>query len=194
MKTVGVFINELDMLENELLRDFAEFCLVRLPEYFFTIPASSTGKYHPSYTLGEGGLVRHTKAAVKIANDLLSLEQNKHLDSDTILFALLFHDCIKKGSEESKYTVTEHPLLAADFIARMIDEYEVALGSYDDAVEDLRLTVETIKRLIRSHMGQWNFDYKTKREIMPKPVKEDEKFVHLCDYLASRKYIICGVD
>lgn len=193
MKTVGIFINELDMIEDELLRDFAEYCLVRLPEYFFTMPASTTGKFHPSYTLGEGGLVRHTKAAVKIANDLLNIEQYQHLDSDAIIFALLFHDGIKKG-KGSNYTVTEHPLLAAEFLGKQIDAYEEDLSVYDDAVDDLRLKVQNIKRLIKSHMGQWNQDYRTKREILPKPIEEDEKFVHLCDYLASRKYITCEVE
>ena len=26
-----------------------------LPDYFFVVPASSTGKYHPDYALGDGG-------------------------------------------------------------------------------------------------------------------------------------------
>ena len=194
MKTVGVFINELDMLENELLRDFAEFCLVRLPEYFFTIPASSTGKYHPSYTLGEGGLVRHTKAAVKIANDLLNLEQNKELAEyrDEIIFALIFHDSIKKGNANSKYTVTEHPILAVDFIEDCMKDYNLVM----DAGEGLSFidSVKRIQRLIKSHMGQWNSDYRTKKEILPKPSSEVEKFVHTCDYLASRKYLTCEVE
>ena len=46
-----------------------------------------------------------------------------------------------------------------------------------------------ISNCIKSHMGQWNTDYKTKEEILPKPVTELEKFVHLCDYLASRKLL-----
>ena len=40
-------------------------------------------------------------------------------------------------------------------------------------------------------MGKWNTDYKDKtKEVLPKPVTESEKFVHLCDYLASRKNIL----
>ena len=38
-------------------------------------------------------------------------------------------------------------------------------------------------------MGQWNTD-RYKNEIMPKPKKSIESFVHLCDYLASRKYLL----
>ena len=43
-----------------------------LPNYFFEVPASSTGKYHPEFALGDGGLIRHTKVAVRIAYELLN--------------------------------------------------------------------------------------------------------------------------
>ena len=39
-------------------------------------------------------------------------------------------------------------------------------------------------------MGQWNTDYRTKKEILPKPKTAAQKFVHQADYLASRKYLI----
>jgi len=48
---------------------------------------------------------------------------------------------------------------------------------------------EQIAKCIKSHMGQWNTDYKTKEEMLPKPQNEIEKFTHLCDYLASRKML-----
>lgn len=44
-----------------------------VPMDFFTQPASSSGKYHPSYALGVGGLVRHTKAAMIMAKMLFPL-------------------------------------------------------------------------------------------------------------------------
>jgi hypothetical protein len=43
-------------------------------------------------------------------------------------------------------------------------------------------------------MGQWNKDYKTGMEIMPKPKDEYQKFVHLVDYLASRKCLEMNFD
>ena len=81
---------EIELIKNEELKKFAYFCMDKVPKYFFKVAASSTGKYHPSYTLGEGGLVRHVKAAVKIANSLLDLEQNQDLNRDCIIFALIF--------------------------------------------------------------------------------------------------------
>jgi len=38
-------------------------------------------------------------------------------------------------------------------------------------------------------MGQWTTDYKSKKEILPKPQTEIQKWVHIFDYLGSRKWI-----
>ena len=72
-----IFHTELESIHSEELKKFAEEAIGKLPDYFFEVAASSTGKYHPSYAIGPGGLVRHTKAAVNIASDLLNLEQNQ---------------------------------------------------------------------------------------------------------------------
>ena len=154
-----------------------------LPDYFFSVAASSTGKYHPPYALGEGGLVRHTKAAVAIAHELLQLEMYNDVftpaEKDLIIAALILHDGKKHGDNGSQYTVAEHPLVVADWIAG------------DEVLSDMlpASTLQVLRDAIASHMGQWNTDYKTKKEILPKPQTEIQKFVHLCDYLASRKYL-----
>ena len=56
---------------NEDIREFAQMLVEGLPSYIWEVGASSTGKYHPAFSLGEGGLLRHTKVAVKIAKVLL---------------------------------------------------------------------------------------------------------------------------
>ena len=33
----------------------------KIPDYFYEVPASSTGKNHPSFDHGTGGLLRHTQ-------------------------------------------------------------------------------------------------------------------------------------
>ena len=48
--------------------------------------------------------------------------------------------------------------------------------------------LEAICANIESHMGQWNRDpYKKSNVVMPLPRTKMEKYVHLCDYIASRK-------
>lgn len=154
-----------------------------LPDYFFIVAASSTGKYHPSYALGEGGLVRHTKAAVAIAHELLQLEMYSKgfepVDRDLIIAALILHDGKKHGDSGSQYTVSEHPMVIADWIKGN----ELLNGMLPPP------QLQTLCDAIASHMGQWNTDYKSKKEILPKPETDIQKFVHLCDYLASRKYL-----
>ena len=59
-----VFEKELEWIADSNVRDFVSTALDQVPDYFFTMAASTTGKYHPTYALGEGGLARHTKAAV----------------------------------------------------------------------------------------------------------------------------------
>lgn len=168
---------EIELIKDEKLKEFAYYCMERVPEYFFHVAASSTGKYHPAYTLGEGGLVRHVKAAVKIADSLLNLEQNKNLDRDCIIFALIFHDCLKHGKEDSGHTEFLHPKIASDFILNLYDEYD---GFFRNMIE--------ILNCISTHMGEWN-ESKYSDETLFKPTSDEEKFVHMCDYLASRKFI-----
>lgn len=64
------FARELSFIKDSKIKDFTAFVLDDLPDYFRHIGASTSGKYHPSYTIGEGGLIRHTKAAVAVAQDL----------------------------------------------------------------------------------------------------------------------------
>lgn len=191
----GRFTVELNYIEDENIRRFISRCLDMAPDYFFEMPASTTGKYHPAYTLGKGGLVRHVKAAVRIAAELLQIEQYNNLPKDEIIAALILHDVIKKGNANSRYTVVEHPILATNFISQCFGEEKDKMSHYVSSIGMLELTdsVTCICELIKSHMGQWNTD-RSGRAIMPKPETEAEKFVHLCDYLASRKFITCEVE
>ena len=181
MRGSEIFAGELSLILNNVLRnEVAWFLDSHVPQYFFEVAASSTGKYHPWYSLGWGGLVRHTKAAVQIADDLLSLEQYAHLDSDIIIAALILHDSFKHGETDSGHTQHNHPEIAKNKLL------EFAPTTTNPAV------FECIADLVWSHMGEWNINrYSTC--VLPKPETEAQKLVHLCDYLASRKYITVEV-
>lgn len=166
------FKKELLCIHDKQVRRFTEKMIERFPSYFFKIPASSTGKYHPLYALGEGGLVRHTKAAVRIAIELFRMEDYdfKPYLKDLIISSLILHDGFKNGLKNSGFTVTEHPLVCSEFIR----------GHSDFEDRDI------VRHLIETHMGQWTKD-NTGKEILRKPQSEAQKFIHLCDYLASRR-------
>ena len=183
---VDIFTEELSYIQDEEKREITKDLIRQLPDYFFTIPASSTGKYHPEYALGDGGLYRHTRAAVKIANDILNLEWfNKEFtndDKDVMIAAIILHDTCKSGKDwDSQYTMHTHPIQAGELVEDTLRDTEY------------RGIGEEIARLIRSHMGQWNepgrWNKYNDRTVLPKPEELDEFIVHLCDYLASRKYL-----
>ena len=176
------FTTELNYINNVDIRNFTRLALENLPDYFFNVAASSTGKYHPTYALGEGGLVRHTKAATRFANHLLQLEQNQNLfterERDLIIASIILHDGWKHGKSGSAFTTHEHPQVCANWIETS-DIFNDVLPK-----EDRKL----IALAISSHMGQWN-ENKRSKIILNKPVTDIQKFVHMCDYLASRKDI-----
>lgn len=176
-----MFDFELNLIKNNKIKESGKLLVSMLPEYFYSIAASSTGKYHPKYTCGEMGLYKHVKVAVKIANSLLELEMyNKIFSSDEqdlIILALTLHDGFKKGIKEEKYTRFDHPIIMKDFI----------INNKDNLPMENDLTIK-LASLIETHMGQWVYDYKG-NEVLKKPVDRCQKFVHMCDYLASRKFL-----
>lgn len=188
---IGLFQAELNTIESERYRNFAKLALSKLPDYFFNIAASSTGKYHPRYAQGEGGLVRHTKAALHFCNELLKLEMfNKQESTDSNNFmsfnapqrdlmrvGLLLHDGKKLGEGVSSYTVFNHPMLCANWLY-ITPEFREYLNKSELAF---------LHSVISSHMGEWNTDPRGRHEALPKPESAAQKFVHMCDYLASRK-------
>lgn len=175
---VRIFQNELSYIKNCKIREFTQKCVEILPDYFFEIPASSTGKYHPSYTLGNGGLVKHVRAAVRIAVEMMYLDMFKYTDDekDIIVSALILHDGLKSGFPKESYTKHEHPLLVIDHIK----QHAEICGLVEPEI------LNKIFGALASHMGQWQTARNSRVEL-PKPTGKMENFVHLCDYLASRK-------
>lgn len=175
-----VFKTEINYMKNEKYRKNAETLLELLPDYFFEVPASSTGKYHPSFAAGEGGLVRHTKAAVRIAYELLNSmigDPFKDEEKDLMIFALIFHDSLKHGNPKEQYVKFEHPLLAANFIRENQDKTSFTNNE-----------IEFITNVIQSHMGPFTTN-KYSNITLPKPQNKYQKFVHMCDLLASKKFL-----
>jgi 23S rRNA maturation-related 3'-5' exoribonuclease YhaM len=183
MEREEVFQKELWFIHNQKIREFTVKALNKLPEYFFSIPASSTGKYHPSYALGDGGLVRHTKAAVRIAVELFTINSFTDEEKDIVVSALILHDGFKSGMAKSMYTVHEHPELIAKFIKEDVELNQVLDGNIINAISDA----------VHSHMGQWNTNSRS-MVVLPTPTTKIQRFVHMCDYLASRKCLEFNFD
>lgn len=181
-----LFLDELSYIKNDDYADALLNIINMLPEYWLHEAASSTGKYHPEYALNEAGLLRHSKAAMRIGFELLldPAIGNKYTDreKDLMLMSLLVHDGLKLGLPQEKYTRFDHPILMGNFIIDNRDE--IGLNE-EDAI--------FMNDVIKTHMGPWTKDYQGS-EVLESPKTKYQNFVHMCDYLASRKCIIVPFD
>ena len=181
MKKQDYFIKEYSYIKKQKYIDNLKIMIDLLPDYFFEVPASSTGKYHPEFSLGNGGLLRHSKFAAKLAYEMYNDESitgtfNQD-EKDLMIFALLLHDGLKSGLKKEEYTRFDHPILMSNYIRENSEKLTLTKGE-----------IEFVATCIETHMGPWITDYQG-NEILKKPVNKYQKFVHMCDFLASRKFI-----
>ena len=171
------FEREIQNIESEDLRDFVRFFFnERVGAWFFESGASASGKHHPEFTKGHGGLVRHTRAVEWVCEELLRMSSYAYMKAeykDYARVACLLHDTRKYGSgdTEDKDCYKEHGKLAADAVA-------AAWLSFFDQGE----APELLLMAIRSHMGQWVEDRDDR------PFTNIDRLVHLSDYIASRPF------
>lgn len=181
-----MFLDELSYIQSEEYSDALLNIINMIPDYWFHEAASSTGKYHPEYALGDGGLLRHSKAAMRIGYELLSdkVIGDKYTDreKDLMLMSLLVHDGLKLGIPQEKYTRFDHPILMGKFIMDHKDEIGI---NEEDA--------KFMNDVIKTHMGPWTTDYQG-NEVLEVPKTKYQNFVHMCDFLASRKCILVPFD
>ena len=179
-KIEQLFNRELEYFNHEDIRNFTTEILRLAPGYFFSAPSSSSGKYHPKYENTTGGLVIHTKAVVYMVTQLYELDFFKftNREKNLILAAALLHDIKKNGKNpHCEFTAFNHPVIAADFIRSFSD---CGIISKED--------IDFIADVVATHMGQWNSNGKnSKFDNLPLPQTKAQEFLHMCDYIVSRK-------
>lgn len=214
MNTSKMFENELNYICNDTLRNIVADTLDASPECIQTIPASSSKRYHPEYavvvghvnddgSVYEGGLMRHVKAAVGIAHSMIETNIFKGIAlpanindkeiietyKDSAYAAIILHDCCKPDDTEKHGTRFDHPLLAAKLFKEAAVKYITK-----DNMDYMKMAVPLVHGAIASHMGEWNTAPYAKGIVLPTPQSGIERFVHICDYLASRKFLIFDFD
>jgi len=190
-KAETIFAKELNQIHNQDIKQFVITCFDKLcPDYFWTCPCSTSGKYHPRVALGVGGLVRHTKLAVWWGLELLrALDSSPELKDiptlqNEVIATLLMHDMIKNGKGlnaqgrplESGVTGTHGVTLANKIINETLD------CKLDDK------SAERILCGIAGHMGIWTTVPSCQPNSLPNSVERAfANLIHLADYCASRK-------
>lgn len=174
---------EINMICDDEIKRLVRIVLNKAPDCFWTIPASSTGKYHPDYASGEGGLIRHTKAVVRIADHICSwttrFSDECNQGRDIILAACILHDTYKV-LEGEKYTNFNHPIHATKAIIEERFQFD----------EEFLHVICAISDAVSTHMGRWNTSKRFDEKDLPLPHTPYGKIVSLADYLASRKEIV----
>lgn len=179
-----VFKRLLDQFETEEIRAYCEDMIELIPEYIFTMPSSTSYKYHNATQCQEHGQLYHILMFGEIMNYILGLDYVRGSiartpkERDMLRCTPMFHDAFKCGDGLSgQFTKHEHPLYAATWVKETKVEHDI---SDEDK--------ETIALWCASHSGQWTTNKKS-QTILPAP-KDDKSFlVHLCDYLSSRQNI-----
>lgn len=175
----AVFAPLLRNFETDEMRDYCNDMIAEIPDYIFTMPSSTSGKYHNAKQCEQFGQIYHIYMFASIMEHLLRLEHKREIfDTEILRDSLrcvpIFHDAIKCGWNGSTYTVQDHPVLARDWVLNTKVEHDIPpkVKNY-------------IANCCEAHSGQWNTD-RSGKEIMKKPTNSGEKFVHECDILASR--------
>lgn len=179
---------------NAVLCKFAQDLIEEVPSYFWSVGASSTGKYHPEFSQGDGGLARHSLMTYRwLKNMIITNPADIDDFAPSMIVAALFHDCCKRGNQndQSEHTVHEHPILAAKFILDKAEKFVkenkdfIELTSEDE--DSFKKEIGMIVLCVESHMGKWNTSKHSTIEL-PKPTNPIQYMVHLADYIASKKY------
>ena len=175
MKKSEHFARELNLIVDEELRMVTKAYLDEcVPTYFWEDGASSSGKYHPQFSQGQGGLVRHTKAVVMFAEELLKMSTYAYMKDaykDYAIAACIVHDTAKYGMTEfSKAEYKNHARNAAIAFNNFAKECDYNVS-------------EILLNAIVAHMGQWS----TEKE--DRPFTNVDRLVHMADYIASRSFI-----
>ena len=173
---IKLFVNELNDITEEKLRKFAEILIENADDYFFEIAASTTGKYHPQFDLGNGGLVRHTRCVTFMAECEAKSRMFSEHETNLLIIAALAHDIKKLGDGSGKYTVGDHPQWAANYVMSTQENNKSLITKKDATI---------VANAVLSHMGQWG-----EKDGMPLPKTELEKALQAADYIASRKEIL----
>ena len=177
-KCKELFYTWIMKINNPVWRSASLNLAADIPDYFWIVPASSSGKYHPECDLGNGGLVRHSVMVAKVALDLLETEifvKNTLVNQDLVIITGLFHDVLKQGYESTGRTEFEHPEYAAQFLK---EKFDIPDTGYKLIICDA----------IRTHMGKWNTS-KYSDTVLATPQTDFERLIHVADFTASRKYI-----
>lgn len=179
---ISVFQPYLDKFETDKMRMYCTDMIAQIPDYIFTMPSSTSGKYHNATQCQPHGQIYHIIMFAEIMNYRLALKGNQEkfkspTQRDAMRCVPFFHDALKCGTDGGQWTVHEHPMLAGTWVRETNVEHDI-----EDNIK------EAIARMCERHSGEWTSSKKSK-VVLPEPENAMELFCHECDILSSRNNI-----
>lgn len=158
---------EIDRLRDGFYKPMLLEAAKGYPEYFWQLPTSSTGKYHPHDECGQHGNWLHTKRMYAtyehLSRSLVEEGVITEDDREAGKAAALLHDMYKYGypEAEGEYTVSYHDVLGAAYVRQYTE------------------LPEKVARLIETHNGAWHCG--------PTPRNPHERLFHAADMAAAQR-------
>ncbi len=168
----------LELIQSEEIRNFVKRALAAAPPQFWSVPASSSGKHHPPEDNVRGGLVVHSRKAVRVAIALCRFFGTEDgLMKDMAIAVAILHDIKKNGDPWGEHTHPEHGPIASKWLMKNFAENDPNLCG--------------ICVLVGEHMGIWSKPNSTPALTLGKGVDRFalcSLIVQLADYWASQKW------
>jgi hypothetical protein len=165
---------EVTLIEDDEIREATTSALGRgVPDYFWEVPATGSGRYHNPFSRRKHGLWIHVKQVFAAYERMVRsyIEQGLITEGEADMgrAAVLLHDMLKYGHkyQDGDGTVSNHDKLAGHWLDHNSDVPYNAV------------------RAVKTHNGPW-YDG-------PKPEEPLEQLVHMADMMASTKNVTCGV-
>jgi len=175
---------EIDKIKENDTREIIKKILLECSDYNCDGGASSSGKYHPEFSLGQGGLIRHTKAVCAAVETLVKM--NPMYDNprnwDVLYCAAILHDMKKYTEIDQGYSHNNHPILMANLIREYNKFFQCEY-------------LERIAQCVETHMSRWHTNPKNENEKWGVPPSNMEHMiVAMADMLVAQKFIRIDFD
>ncbi len=179
----------IELIESEKIKNFVKKALGKASEQFWKEPSSSSGKRHPPEDNVEGGIIVHSRKAIRVALALFKFFDIKgKLTQDKIIAALILHDIQKRGIPWGENTNLEHGMIAYCWLLKIA---AVELNPEKEDIIHIDSDLFEICFLVKNHMAVWSQPLLTpafeKGEVMT-DYSIWNLIVQLSDYLASQKW------
>lgn len=180
----NIFKKEIEKITNNGFREDVINLIEMCPDYISHVPASVSGKYHPSDSLRWDGMLRHIRRCLIFKEEFVEMYNLNNQESDILTAGCIIHDIYKQGEEESGKMDKRHPILIFDKIVKNMDVFKN---------KDMMLVLAYVCLF---HMGRWTpkeamKNYLVLPDIGPFSngvVSDLTKTMHIIDaFSASRK-------